>query len=217
MKDKLLNYLSHRCYHFCLRWRNTLFKTHQVNGLKYDRIGPVQLKIGANSYANGIHVYGWQPELSVTVGKFCSIAEDVVFLAGGEHDHRAISTSSAFNTWAPSGRLNSKGNIQVGNDVWIGHGAIILSGVQLEDGAVVGAGAVVTRSVPPYAIVAGSPARIIKYRFDEETIHRLLESRWWDWDEATLRKRAHLIRNIDQFLDGGGNSPSRPTDPRSNP
>jgi virginiamycin A acetyltransferase len=158
--------------------------------------------MGEHSYANGIHVYGWQAELSVTVGKFCSIAEDVVFLAGGEHDYRALSTSPVFDLWSPSGRTNSKGNIRVGNDVWIGHAAIILSGVELADGSVVGAGAVVTKSVPPYAIVAGSPARVIKYRFDDKTIHRLLDSQWWNWDDDMLRKRAHLIRNIDQFLDG---------------
>ncbi len=217
MKDGFLNYLSLRCYYFCQRWRSALFKTPRVNFLKSDRIGPVQFSIDNHSYANGIQVYGWQPELSVTVGKYCSIAEDVVFLAGGEHDHQAVSTSSVFNTWAPSGRINSKGNILIGNDVWIGHGAIVLSGVHLADGVVVGAGAVVTKSVPPYAIVVGNPARTIKYRFDDETIRRLLESQWWNWEEETLRKNAHLIHDIHRFLKAGENQPSRPTDQHLNP
>jgi phosphonate metabolism protein (transferase hexapeptide repeat family) len=82
----------------------------------------------------------------------------------------------------------------VGNDTWIGHGAIIKPGLTLGDGSVVGSGAVVTKDVPPYAVVVGNPARILKYRFDEETIQKLLKIKWWDWSEALIRER------FDDFL-----------------
>jgi carbonic anhydrase/acetyltransferase-like protein (isoleucine patch superfamily) len=90
----------------------------------------------------------------------------------------------------------------IGNDVYVGVGAIVLSGVSIADGAVVGAGAVVTRSVPAYAIVAGNPARIVRYRFDEQTRERLLALRWWDWDDAAiLAARRWLVGDVAVFLD----------------
>jgi acetyltransferase-like isoleucine patch superfamily enzyme len=87
----------------------------------------------------------------------------------------------------------SKGIIEIGNDVWIGTSAIILSGVKIGHGAVVAAGSIVTKSVPPYAIVGGNPAKIIKYRLSEEKIEELLEMKWWDWSEEKIKK------NIDFF------------------
>ena len=88
----------------------------------------------------------------------------------------------------------------IGNDVWIGKRAIIKAGVKIGDGAVVGAGAVVTKDVPPYAIVAGVPAKIIKYRFDEDTIAQLLKTKWWNLSDEELEKRAGNITNVHEFL-----------------
>ena len=91
--------------------------------------------------------------------------------------------------------------VRIGHDVWIGRSAIVLAGVEIGHGAVVGAGAVVTRDVAPYAIVAGNPARLIRFRFDETTRMRLLASRWWELDEATLGELGALVRDVPRFLE----------------
>jgi serine acetyltransferase len=90
----------------------------------------------------------------------------------------------------------------IGNDVYIGYNVTILSGVTIGDGAVVGACSVLTEDVPPYAIVAGNPARLIRYRFKEESIQKLLKIRWWDWPEERVKKNIHLIcsNSVDALL-----------------
>jgi virginiamycin A acetyltransferase len=89
----------------------------------------------------------------------------------------------------------------IGNDVWIGLGATVLSGVMIGDGAVIGAGSVVSKSVPSYAVVVGNPAHIVHYRFDEITRRRLLALSWWDWDDAKIRELRHwFMTDIESFL-----------------
>ena len=95
----------------------------------------------------------------------------------------------------------TNGNINIGNDVWIGRSSIVLGGVKINDGAVVGAGSVVTKEVPHYAIVAGSPAKIIKYRFDEDTIQQLIKINWWSFSDAELSRFAHTIKDVKLFID----------------
>lgn len=84
--------------------------------------------------------------------------------------------------------------MRIGNDVWIGCGVIVMPGVSIGDGAVVGAGAIVTKDVEPYSVVSGVPARLMRYRFDRETIETLESLDWWDWDDATLRSRISFFR-----------------------
>ena len=100
------------------------------------------------------------------------------------------------------GHPSCKGDIIVGNDVWIGAKATIMSGVKIGDGAIVGATATVTKDVPPYAIVAGNPAKIIKYRFNEKQIESLLKIAWWDWTEDRIKTEAMTLwsDNIDEFI-----------------
>ena len=88
----------------------------------------------------------------------------------------------------------------VGNDVWIGFRAAIMSGVKVGDGAVIGAGAIVTADVPPYGIVVGVPGRLLRRRFDDGTVDALQRIRWWDWDLATLKANAGLIRDVPQLI-----------------
>ena len=109
------------------------------------------------------------------IGNYCSIAPEVVFMTDGEHSYKSISTYPfATRYFNKSIDTLSKGDIIVGDDVWIGYGAIIMSGVNIGQGAVIAAGAVVTKDVPPYAIVGGIPASVIKYRFEKHIIDELL-------------------------------------------
>ena len=90
-----------------------------------------------------------------------------------------------------TGHPSSKGDIVIGNDVWIGYQSCILSGVTIGNGAIIGAKSVVTKDVPPYAIVAGNPAKFIRYRFPQETIDKLENLAWWDWDISVIKERFH--------------------------
>lgn len=134
------------------------------------------------------------------IGKFCAIASGVEFLLnGGNHLVDAISSYpfAIFGKgWegAMEGReYPHKGDITVGNDVWLGYRSVILAGVTIGDGAIVGAYSVVTKDVPPYAIVAGNPARVIRRRFSDEEIERLLELRWWDWPIDKISRHMHQL------------------------
>lgn len=128
---------------------------------------------------------------------------------GGEHRPDWVTTYPFSGLpqifeWARGiiGHPKSKGPTIIGNDVWIGQFSLILSGVTVGDGAVIGAKAVVTKDVPPYAIVAGNPARLIRYRFSQEQIKQLLEIKWWNWDLATIQKFVKELcsPDIDKFI-----------------
>ena len=131
------------------------------------------------------------------IGKFCSIACGAKFLFNSaNHALGSLSTYTFpifYEEWGLDRRSvadawDNKGDIVVGNDVWIGYEAVILSGVTIGDGAVIGARAVVTKDVPPYTIVGGVPARLIRRRFDDATIEALLDLRWWDWEPEHIRQ-----------------------------
>lgn len=117
------------------------------------------------------------------IGNYCSIANNVS-IGQGEHNYTRFSTSTHFSD-NPFEELTEK-PCTIGNDVWIGVGAVILRGVTVSDGAVIGANAVVTKNVPPYGIAVGVPASVIKYRFLDEKITELLNSRWWEYDAEEL-------------------------------
>ncbi|MHB1096000.1 MAG: CatB-related O-acetyltransferase [Gemmatimonadaceae bacterium] len=139
----------------------------------------------------------------LVIGKFCSIAAGVRFLMNGGNHHVATMSSYPFsifgNGWeaAAPELWPYKGDTCVGNDVWIGYGATILPGVTIGDGAVIGSLSVVTGDVPPYAIVGGNPARVIRHRFDDATIARLLELRWWNWDIERITRKVRAIAGTD--------------------
>lgn len=128
------------------------------------------------------------------VGRFCSVAGRVS-IGLPHHDLNHVSTSPVFLEESNYMGVNFAENtspderrVSIGNDVWIGDDSIILGGVKVGNGAVIAAGAVVTKDVPPYAIVGGVPAKVIKYRFDEETVRELEEIKWWEWDEEKIKK-----------------------------
>ncbi len=146
----------------------------------------------------------------LVIGKFCSIACGAKFLFNSaNHALGSLSTYPFpifFEEWGlpvediPAA-WDNKGDIVVGNDVWIGYEAVILAGVTIGDGAIIGTRAVVTKDVPPYTIVGGIPARPIRKRFDEDTIARLLELRWWDWPEERIAQNIQAIQTgrLDQL------------------
>lgn len=138
------------------------------------------------------------------IGKFCAIASGVEFIMnGGNHLVDAISSFpfSIFGEgWshAMEGRsFPLKGGITVGNDVWLGYRSVIMAGVSIGDGAIVGSCSVVTKEVPPYAIVAGNPAKVIRHRFSDADIKRLLEMRWWDWPIEKITANVHRLTGTD--------------------
>ena len=140
------------------------------------------------------------------IGKFCSIASDCV-IGGGSHPLEFVSTSPIFCQGRNILRKNFSShkffpykNIVIGNDVWIGAGAYIKSGINIGNGAVIGAHAVVTKNVAPYSIVAGNPARVIKYRFERSVIDKLEIIRWWDWTDEQLYKAGNLFNNPEVFI-----------------
>lgn len=150
-------------------------------------------------HRNVLYAYG--PERLV-IGRYCAIATGTRFLmAGAEHPTMGVSTfpfTMFGGEWAERTLdivtgMPSRGDTVVGNDVWLGHGATVLPGVRIGDGAVVAAGAVVTADVPPYTIVGGNPARRIRQRFDDADVDRLLRAAWWNWPAELVTAHTRTI------------------------
>lgn len=161
-------------------------KVGSYTSISHSRIGKYSY-IGDYSYLN-----------FVSIGKFCSIASELR-VGGGMHPINFISTSPFFyyrnpfflisNPFSQENAFSQAfKNTTVGNDVWIGDRVILLGGVKVGDGAIVGAGAVVTKDVPPYAVVGGVPAKVLRYRFSSEIIEKLIDLKWWDKDESWLQE-----------------------------
>ncbi|HEV2509988.1 CatB-related O-acetyltransferase [Bosea sp. (in: a-proteobacteria)] len=155
---------------------------------------PGQITIGAYSYGRP-KVRFAESGAKLTIGRYCSIADGVEILLGGNHRTEWATTypfSAMHRLWPDAAGLDgadvSRGDVVIGSDVWLGSQALILSGVNIGHGAVVGARAVVTKDIPPYAIVAGNPARIVRYRMSEERIAALLRGEWWMLPEAEVRR-----------------------------
>ena len=163
----------------------------------------------------GAHTYGepwvrtWnRKDAVVTIGKYCSLSTNVSFVIDGNHYIENFSTFpfKELMGWKEYPSSNwGKENPTVGNDVWIGSDVVIYSGAHIGDGAVIAGKSVVTKSVPPYAVVAGNPAVIKKYRFSEEIIAKLLKYKWWDLPEETIREKLipHMndIEKVCQILE----------------
>ena len=144
--------------------------------------------------------------LNCKVGSFCSIANNVV-IGGAMHPMKWVSMSPVFYYGRDSVKMkfsvfhrDEELITSIGHDVWIGHGAYIKQGVIIGTGAVVGMGAVVTKDVPPYSIVGGNPARVIRMRFDEDIIEQLLKSEWWNLPETQIQELSQYIQNPIDFL-----------------
>ena len=163
----------------------------------------------------GKYTYG-QPNIiwandkaKLIVGNFCSIAGNVKIYLGGNHRSDWVTTypfghihQNIFNNFNGEGHPSTKGDVIIGNDVWIGGNVTIMSGVTIGDGAVIANNSHVVKNIEPYSLVGGNPAKLIKYRFTPEQIKKLLEIKWWNWDDEKINKFTPLLcnENIDDFI-----------------
>jgi acetyltransferase-like isoleucine patch superfamily enzyme len=163
-------------------------------------------------YDRNVNIISWSDDYHIHIGKYTSIGRDCNFFLHANHRPDWITTSSQL--WGPvtpeiadmhmkMGHPACKGDIIVGNDVWIGAKSTIMSGVKIGDGSIIGAGSTVTKDVLPYSIVAGNPAKFIKLRFTEEQVESLLEISWWDWTEGRIKSEAMTMwsDNINEFIE----------------
>ena len=188
-----------------------LIKKLQIPAIKDSNVDKkAKLCAGSHIVTSSIGRYSYlgnySTAISCQIGAYCSIA-DYCIIGGGSHPLDWVSTSPVFY----SGRNVLKKNFSskkygefkqttIGNDVWIGSNCLIKGGVTIGDGAVIGMGSVVTHDIPPYEIWAGNPARLIRKRFDDKTIERLLKSKWWDLSDNTIESLGDCFDDVDAFL-----------------
>lgn len=169
----------------------------------------VNSKFNIGEFTYGKPIVHWGEKNNLIIGKFCSIADNVQIFLGGNHRVDWVSTypfnhmTNYFSDGVKvSGHPASKGDVVIGNDVWIGQNSIIMSGVCIADGAVIAAGSIVTKSVGPYEIWGGNPAKLIRLRFEEKYIAELLTIKWWDWSTDRINANVQKLcsKGIGQFI-----------------
>lgn len=219
---ELISKYMHKLYLIYFKWKNkhnksVVFQKHckisdtdyfegnnNVGGSIYNcHIGYGTYVIGENGY---IH--------DCRIGRFCSIASNC-HIGLGNHTLNMVSTSPLFSSahsMLPDNFLQESIDVGertvgdtgykviIGNDVWLGYNVCVKEGVAIGDGAVIGAKSLVTRDIPPYAVAVGIPAKVIRYRFTQEQIEKLLEIKWWDWDIALIKKSVHAFNDVDAFI-----------------
>lgn len=192
-------------WHALLRIRNAALGENEMAMRRLRRAGRVT--IGAHTYGTPLikdYVYD---ETRLIVGKYSALSETAIVMLGGEHAIDRVTTYPHRIVWKMEGAGQDgipvpTGDTVIGNDVWLTQRTFVRSGVHIGDGAVVASGAVVTKDVPPYAIVGGNPARVIRYRHTEEQRAALLDIRWWDWPDDQVRAAVPLLagKDIDAFI-----------------
>jgi len=175
---------------------------------KYGKEETKNLAYNYPQYNIGRGTYGWlkvrEPNdyAALSVGAFCSFADGVEVFLGGNHRHDWVTTypfsqCSEGRIAYARGHEMTKGNVVIGNDVWVGANVMILSGVTIGDGVVVGARSVIAKNLEPYGIYVGNPARLVRKRFDDSIIEKLLEIKWWDLDDKKIIKLLPFMLNTD--------------------
>lgn len=181
-------------------------KIRRLLGIKRrrDRL-PDYVKVGRGTYGVTRNTFqGLSPAAPVEIGNFCSIAGDAqIFCLAGHPTHLASTFPFRTMLWGTGENRDAvaAGPVVIGHDVWVGARALIMNGVTIGDGAIVAAGAVVTRDVPPYAIVGGSPARLIRFRFSSDIVERLRALEWWHWPDERIRAfEGYFYGPVEEFL-----------------
>ena len=160
-------------------------------------------------HESNVNVFFQNDHAKLVVGNFCSIANNVNIYLGGNHRVDWVTTypfghihPDTFNHFDGSGHPSTKGDVIRGNDVWIGANVTIMSGVHIHDGAIIANNSHVVKDVEPYSLVGGNPAKLIKHRFTAEQIEKLLEIKWWYWDDDKINQFTPLLcnNNIDEFI-----------------
>ena len=184
--------------HRLRNWRNPAGETRLHLAADISRRG---FRVGAYSYGRP-KVRFAETGAPLAIGRYCSIADRVEIFLGGNHRTSWVTTYPFDNLpglWpappSPERSHVTRGGVTIGNDVWIGSGAVILSGVTVGDGAVIGAHAVVARDVAPYAVVAGNPAQEMRKRFDPDTVAALVETAWWELPRAEVERLSTLLQS----------------------
>jgi acetyltransferase-like isoleucine patch superfamily enzyme len=211
-----VNYCKNAYSLISLKMENPTIKLHDKVNISSSRFGQYNhiasnAQIYKSIFGDFSYVGSESYIYNVQIGKFTCIGPYVKIGLGEHPTQDFMSVHPVFYslaaqtgiTFADKQYFQEFSDTNVGNDVWIGAGAIIRAGVSVGDGAIVAAGAVVTKDIPPYAIVGGVPARIIKYRFDPENIDKIQNLKWWDKDMAWLKthfRHMHHIQNIDLLL-----------------
>jgi acetyltransferase-like isoleucine patch superfamily enzyme len=144
--------------------------------------------------------------INTNVGNFTSIASNCI-IGGGKHPTDWVTTSplfyrgrNIFKQTFSSNYFNQYDKTNIGNDVWIGSNSLIRSGVVISDGAILGMGSVLTKNIGPYEIWAGNPAKLIRKRFPDEIVNKLIQLEWWSWDINEIKNKANYFNNIDEFI-----------------
>lgn len=189
-----------------------IFESYKNSYIIKDNVTNPNIKVGDYTYYSGYYHKEHFEDYCVRyltneqngddqliIGKFCSIGSGAVFIMSGNQGHRYdwVTTYPFFydeEDWGSTvDGFKKSGDTIVGNDVWIGTEAIIMPGVKIGDGAVIGSRSVVTKDVPPYAIVAGNPAKLVKKRFTDNEITNLLEIKWWNWSKTEIKQNMNLL------------------------
>lgn len=203
--------------------KSCIFQTHtEINYLNCAFEGRNRVAVGAKleevSLGYGSYIGNNSFILQTQIGRYCSIAPNVRIISGAHPTTNYVSSHPAFfSTRKQCGfsyvnkdlfeefeyaDVNHHALVCIGNDVWIGDSAMIMQGVTIGDGAVIAAGAVVTQNVAPYSIVGGVPAKLIRKRFDEKTIEKLLADKWWNKSEEWIREHSALFTSVDSYFEG---------------
>lgn len=181
---------------------------------QFEQRGTNFLTMGAGSYIGGIKLEFVSENAHLLIGRYSSLASRLYFSIGENHNYRNVTTYpfrqrniktkiALHPNWTNKDFYTEANHYQIiiGNDVWIGSDVKILGGVKIGSGAVIGANSVVAKDIPPYAVAVGNPARVIKYRFDEETIKKFMQIQWWNWSTEKIWANAELLENPKQFID----------------
>ncbi len=186
-----------KLYLFKKKWRKSNLHNFTIPTILFNS---EKVKIGNFTYGNlDVRIWDSGNEF-LEIGSFCSIAENTKFMLGGNHNMSNLSTYPFKAMFSDQAESITKGPIIVGDDVWFGTNTIILSGIKIGKGAVIAAGSVVTKDVPPYSVVGGNPAKVIRYRFDENLIKKLLEI---DLNKLFEKHRNNLdffYKEIEEYL-----------------
>ena len=198
----LLRHMDFRDMPASLAMKNT-----EISATKDENIPAyIMASLGNMSYMAGTDFhYNLPQKTHVLIGNYCQIAHDTVFEIGQNHIFSGVSpypfdqVLGEENVFAHRAPVN-KQQLVIGHDVWIGSGVRIIKAVKIGNGAIVGSGSVVTKDVPPYAIVGGNPAKIIRYRFSPEIIEALDKIKWWYWPLAKVKANRQYMENVEEFI-----------------